>query len=80
MKKYCRKGWKSLTSKESGRIGGMITGRKTAIKRGSIERKLKIQYTDDTRTKDDPRACLQRILNLDRQKHEKPFFGKMRGL
>ena len=42
--KVLQKGWKSLTSKESGRIGGMITG--TAIKRGSIERKLKIQYTD----------------------------------
>ena len=25
--KVLQKGWKSLTSKESGRIGGMITGR-----------------------------------------------------
>ena len=44
--KVLQKGWKSLTSKESGRIGGMITGRKRQLKRGSIERKLKIQYTD----------------------------------
>ena len=30
--KVLQKGWKSLTSKESGRIGGMITGRKRQLK------------------------------------------------
>ena len=29
--KVLQKGWKSLTSKESGRIGGMITGRKRQL-------------------------------------------------
>ena len=35
--KVLQKGWKSLTSKESGRIGGMITGRKRQL----IEEALK---------------------------------------
>ena len=42
--KVLQKGWKSLTSKESGRRDDHRP--ETAIKRGSIERKLKIQYTD----------------------------------
>ena len=31
------KGWKSLTSKESGRIGGMITGRKRQLKEEALK-------------------------------------------
>ena len=32
-----QKGWKSLTSKESGRIGGMITGRKRQLKEEALK-------------------------------------------
>ena len=35
--KVLQKGWKSLTSKESGRIGGMITGRKRQLKEESLK-------------------------------------------
>ena len=34
--KVLQKGWKSLTSKESGRIGGMITGRKRQLKEEAL--------------------------------------------
>ncbi len=44
--KVLQKGWKSLTSKESGPHWRDDHRPETAIKRGSIERKLKIQYTD----------------------------------
>ena len=35
--KVLQKGWKSLTSKESGRIGGMITGRKRQLKEEALK-------------------------------------------
>ena len=35
--KVLHKGWKSLTSKESGRIGGMITGRKRQLKEEALK-------------------------------------------
>ena len=35
--KVFQKGWKSLTSKESGRIGGMITGRKRQLKEEALK-------------------------------------------
>ena len=35
--KVLQKGWKSLTSKESGRIGGMITGRKRQLKAEALK-------------------------------------------
>ena len=35
--KVLPKGWKSLTSKESGRIGGMITGRKRQLKEEALK-------------------------------------------
>ena len=35
--KVLLKGWKSLTSKESGRIGGMITGRKRQLKEEALK-------------------------------------------
>ena len=35
--KVLQKGWKSLTSKESGRIGGMITGRKRQLKAAALK-------------------------------------------
>ena len=35
--KVLKKGWKSLTSKESGRIGGMITGRKRQLKEEALK-------------------------------------------
>ena len=35
--KVSQKGWKSLTSKESGRIGGMITGRKRQLKEEALK-------------------------------------------
>ena len=35
--KVLQKGWKSLTSKESGRIGGMITGRKWQLKEEALK-------------------------------------------
>ena len=35
--KVLQKGWKSLTSKESGRIGGMITKRKRELKKEALQ-------------------------------------------
>ena len=35
--KVLQKGWKSLTSKESGRIGGMITGQKRQLKEEALK-------------------------------------------
>ena len=35
--KVLQKGWKSLTSKESGRIEGMITGRKRQLKEEALK-------------------------------------------
>ena len=35
--KVLQKGWKSLTSKESGRIGGMNTGRKRQLKEEALK-------------------------------------------
>ena len=35
--KVLQKGWKSLTSKESGRIGGTITGRKRQLKEEALK-------------------------------------------
>ena len=35
--KVLQKGWKSLPSKESGRIGGMITGRKRQLKEEALK-------------------------------------------
>lgn len=35
--KVLQKGWKSLTSKESGRIGGMITDRKRQLKEEALK-------------------------------------------
>lgn len=37
VKKYCRKARKPFTSKESGRIGGMITGRKRQLKEEALK-------------------------------------------
>ena len=37
VEKVLQKGWKSLTSKESGRIGGMITGRKRQLKEEALK-------------------------------------------
>lgn len=39
--KVLQKGWKSLTSKESGRIGGMITGRKRQLKEEALKESRK---------------------------------------
>ena len=35
--KVLQKGWKGHTSKESGRIGGMITGRKRQLKEEALK-------------------------------------------
>lgn len=35
--KILQQGWKSLTSKESGRIGGLMTKRKRELKREALE-------------------------------------------
>ena len=40
--KVLQKGWKSLTSKESGRIGGMITGRKRQLKEEALKEMVRI--------------------------------------
>ena len=45
MKKYCRKAGKALLPRKAAALEDDHRP-ETAIKRGSIERKLKIQYTD----------------------------------
>ncbi len=35
--KVLEKGWKSLTSKESGRIGGLVTKRKRELRREALD-------------------------------------------
>lgn len=37
--KVIRGGWRSLTAKESGRIGGLITKRKRELKKEALEKK-----------------------------------------
>ena len=41
--KILKGGWKSLTSKESGRIGGLMTKRKRELKREALENDVAVQ-------------------------------------
>ena len=41
--KILKGGWKSLTSKESGRIGGLMTKRKRELKREALENNVAVQ-------------------------------------
>ena len=41
--KILKGGWKSLTSKESGRIGGLMTKRKRELKREALENDAAVQ-------------------------------------
>ena len=41
--KVLEQGWRSLTSKESGRIGGLMTKRKRELKREALENDAAVQ-------------------------------------
>ena len=41
--KILKGGWKSLTSKESGRIGGLMTKRKRELKREALKNDVAVQ-------------------------------------
>lgn len=48
--KILKGGWKSLTSKESGRIGGLMTKRKRELKREALENDVAVQKIPIKRT------------------------------
>lgn len=48
-------GWRSLTAKESGRIGGMITKRKREEQKSAVETKAEILYNEEKLGKEEMR-------------------------
>ena len=41
-------GWKSLSAKETGRVGGLMTRRKKEMKKQAVPRKKRMRYNGDS--------------------------------
>ena len=69
-------GWRSLTAKESGKIGGLITKKKREMKREALEQEqgaLSLIHIFEKQLNDDGTVIIKLFLYIDKKEQDKRF-------